>query len=232
MQFAGGKFALDLRRLKLGQIEVPRFMLAAVSPALSAMVNTSRQLRPFLLSIESLKVNEHDVVAVYGHADVPPGAIASLFEGDAIAELRTAVTAHTAHLLGSEAQRSAADQRFGASLEAAFRFARERSKDGDARVENQAAILALGTLLGHPRVEQLVGSVMDPAQHQVARTFTGATLRAREDWTHHFLISAAISVLSSQGISDGVGIFKEELDSDGGHMWMLSEHERFAAALA
>src|SRR5204863_1514805 len=68
----------------------------------------------------------------------------------------------------------------------------------------------------HSRVEQLVGSVMDPAQHQIARTFTGATLREREDWTHHFFVSASISVLSSRGISDGVGIFKEELDSDGG----------------
>jgi hypothetical protein len=29
-----------------------------------------------------------------------------------------------------------------------------------------------------------------------------------------------------------LGASYDELDSDGGHMWMLSEHARFAAALA
>jgi hypothetical protein len=139
-----------------------------------------------------------------------------LFEGDALEEVRAAVSAHTKHLLESEARRSAADRRFGASLEAAFRYARERSKDGDPRVENQAAILALGMLLGHSRVEHLVGPMMDGRDRRAAKAFDGATLRQREDWTQHFFVSAAISVLSARGLSDGVGIFKEELDSDGG----------------
>jgi len=33
-------------------------------------------------------------------------------------------------------------------------------------------------------------------------------------------------------LADLLGGRYEELDSDGGHMWMLAEHERFAAALA
>jgi surfactin synthase thioesterase subunit len=33
-------------------------------------------------------------------------------------------------------------------------------------------------------------------------------------------------------LSDLLGGTYEELQSDGGHMWMLSERERFAAALA
>jgi pimeloyl-ACP methyl ester carboxylesterase len=33
-------------------------------------------------------------------------------------------------------------------------------------------------------------------------------------------------------LADLLGGTYEELDSDGGHMWMISEHERFAAALA
>ena len=71
-------------------------------------------------------------------------------------------------------------------------------------------------LLGHSRVEQLVGPVMDLEQRRAGKPFEGATLRERQDWTQHFFVSASISVLSSHGIGDGVGIFKEELDSDGG----------------
>ena len=50
----------------------------------------------------------------------------------------------------------------------------------------------------------------------MAKAFEGATLRQRDDWTKHFLLSASISVLSTRGIGDGVGLFKEEMDSDGG----------------
>lgn len=216
VRITSGRLELDIRRLRLGSIDVPRFALAGVSPQVSAMINRNPQLRPFLDPVQSLKVNAHDVTATYGRADLPPGTIAALFEGEALEEVRAAVSAHTKHLLESEARRSAADRRFGASLEAAFRYARERSKDGDPRIENQAAILALGMLLGHSRVEQLVGTVMDGADRRAAIAFEGATLRQRDDWPKHFFVSASISVLSMRGLSDGVGIFKEELDSDGG----------------
>jgi len=37
------------------------------------------------------------------------------------------------------------------------------------------------------------------------------TLRGREDWTKHFFVSAALTVLSAQAPSDAVGVSKEEL---------------------
>jgi len=216
VRMTSGRLEIELRRLRVGSIDVPRFVLAGISPQVAAMINGSPQLRSFLEPVKSLKVNAHNVVATYGRAELPPGTVAALFEGEALEEVRAAVSAHTRHLIASEARRSAVDRRFGASLEAAFRFARERSKNGDARVENQAAILALGMLLGHSRVEQLVGVVMDVTDRRAAKQFAGATLRQREDWTQHFFVSAAIGVLSTRGIGDGVGVFKEELDSDGG----------------
>ena len=42
------------------------------------------------------------------------------------------------------------------------------------------------------------------------------TLRGREDWTKHFFVSAALTVLSAQAPSDAIGVFKEELDAGGG----------------
>jgi hypothetical protein len=58
--------------------------------------------------------------------------------------------------------------------------------------------------------------VLNVAQRVAGKPFAGSTLRQRADWTQHFLVSASISVLSARGISDGVGLFKEELDADGG----------------
>ncbi len=216
VQVTDGALDLDIRRVRLGSLEVPRFLLSSVSPQIEAMINRNAQLAVFLGPVRNLTVRAHDVSATYGHAELPPGAIAALFEGEALEDLRVAILAHTAHLLASEARDAPADRRVVASLESAFAYARERSADGSPRLENQAALLALGVILGHPRLEQLVGSVMDATEQRTARAFQGATLWQRADWTKHFFVSAAISVLSTRGLGDGIGIFKEQLDADGG----------------
>src|SRR6185295_18583751 len=102
-------------------------------------------------------------------------------------------------------------------METAFRLARERSRELDAVGENKAAILALGTLLGHWRIEQPLGKLVDePTLRTVTPAFRATTLRGRPDWTRHFTVSAAIVVLASEGISNAAGILKEEMDSQGG----------------
>ena len=216
ISLAGGRLELDVRRLRLGPIDAPRFLLVGISKQITATLNSSPDLRPWFDAVTSLTVNAHEVAVTHAHIALPAGPIASLFQGDALEEVRSAVSAHTKHLLDSAAKRSPPDRRVGASMETAFRYARERSRTGDPIIENQAAILALGIMLGDSRVDQLVGHVMDVTERRAARMFQGATLRQRDDWPKHFFVSASISVLSMGGISDEVGIFKEELDSDGG----------------
>lgn len=212
-----GQLHLDVRQLRVGSQEVPPFFLGAFSPLVAALANRSQDLRPFLGPVQVLRMNASGLSVTYGRAELPSGMIASLFEGDdSLKELQRAVSAHASHLLESPARLSAADRKFGASLESAFRYARERSKGQSAAVENQAAIFALGILLGHSRVEQLVGPVLGDADRREAASFRDATLRQRTDWTKHFFVSAAVTVLSRQGIGDGAGMLKEELDADGG----------------
>ena len=83
-------------------------------------------------------------------------------------------------------------------------------------LENRAALLALGILLGHPRLATLVGPVVEQRDWPRAAPLTRATLRGRADWTKHFFVSAALTVLSAQAPSDAIGLFKEELDAGGG----------------
>jgi hypothetical protein len=148
--------------------------------------------------------------------EVPSGVVASLFKGDDVNEFQGAVWAHARHLLTSDARLADPEARFGASLETAFRYARERSALSDPVTENEAAIVALGLLLGHPKVERLIGRVLDESDFRAAAAFQKTTVRSRPDWTQHYLISATISVLSTQGLSDSTGLLKEELDADGG----------------
>jgi hypothetical protein len=83
-------------------------------------------------------------------------------------------------------------------------------------LENRAALLALGILLGHSRLEDFVGPVVEEPDWRRATPFARTTLRGRDDWTKHFVVSAALTVLSAQARSDAIGLFKEELDAGGG----------------
>jgi hypothetical protein len=106
---------------------------------------------------------------------------------------------------------------FGLCLETVFALARDRSVQGDPVAENKAGIFALGVLLGHPRVGELLGSVSAGDEDSAARrALYRVALRGRSDWTKHFCVSAVIAILSDEAVSGAAGLLKEELDADTG----------------
>jgi hypothetical protein len=81
-------------------------------------------------------------------------------------------------------------------------------------MENQAAILALGVLLGHPHIEELLGFIVVDGDDDAAReVLRRVAIRGRSDWVTHFCVSAAITVLSDETVSDATGLLKEEFDA-------------------
>lgn len=105
------------------------------------------------------------------------------------------------------------DKRFEAFVQAAFRLARERSAAGDPVLENRAALVALGALLGDSRISGFQRSVVDDAQRTAAARVAGqVTIRGRRDWTQHFCVSAAITATSNEAASNQVGLMKERMD--------------------
>jgi len=123
---------------------------------------------------------------------------------------------HVERLLEAAPSFPQGEPRLGAAVEVAFARARDRSATSPPVLENRAALLALGILLGHRRLEDLVGQVLDTRDWRRAAPLGRTTLRGREDWTKHFFVSAALTVLSAQAPSDAIGLFKEELDAGGG----------------
>lgn len=86
-----------------------------------------------------------------------------------------------------------------------------RSLDSDPVLENEAAILALAIYAGHHRLANLVGDVQ-PSNGMVLLPDYRPLLAGRIDLTRHFLLSAAIKILSQQGVSNAIGEFKELMD--------------------
>jgi hypothetical protein len=214
----GGRLSVAEPRLRVGRVTVPPLLLDLLAPLAVAGLEGDRDLRRVLPAVESLRVGPEEAVLTYGRVDMPRGLVARLVWGeDASEAMREAVYAQVDRLLVALSRAPEGDARFGTALETAFRLARDRSLGSSAVEENRAALLALGIVLGHPRLARAVGEKLDEERADRAeRLRRCTTLRGRADWTRHFAVSGALTVVSAVAPSDAAGLLKEELDADGG----------------
>jgi len=213
-----GRLWLREPRLRLGPWSVPAILLDPIAPALAAAVQAERPLRPVLRALRQARIEPEAATATYGRVEVPRGLVASLVWGEGTSEgLRDAVAEQVQGILAAAQAAPSGEARFARAYEDAFRRAQVRSKNGSAVEENRAALLGLGIVLGSEHVATFAGDVADAGQRNLAaRLRAGATAHGRADWTRHFSLSGALTVLSAVAPSDAAGLLKEELDADGG----------------
>lgn len=134
------------------------------------------------------------------------GAGSAELSRDTEVQLRRLVAAIPAHPPG--------EARFGALLQVAFAPLPTDAAQQMAVVHNRAAILALGIAIGHEGLARFAGLNSHSELVQQAITLRqGTTLRGREDWSRHYLLSAALAVIGNALISDAGGLVKEQLDA-------------------
>ncbi len=214
----GGRVRLDVTELQIGRAWIPRALLWLLSPGLSDRVTHDPRLKPVFDQIKDVEIAPSYVSATYGRIDMPSGFRSDIF-GDVgpSEQVVAALRAQFEQIARIARDLPPPDQRFAAFIEGAFRLAHERSQSGDPVVENRAAIIALGISLGHDIIGEFVTALpYDAVPPGSLRLTRKVPLRGRVDWSRHFLVSAALAVLSTEGISYDIGILKEELDSAGG----------------
>jgi hypothetical protein len=217
VQIDRGRVSVGDPTLRLGRLVLPDRPLRWLAPVIGLLVQAERRARPVLAGVERLEIDSGRATLVYRRIELPSGLLASFIWGTGSNEaMRRAVRAHVERLLEAAPRLPRGEPRLGAAVEVAFARAQERSATSSPVLENRAALLALGILLGHRRLEDVVGSVLDGRGWRRAAPLARTTLRGREDWTKHFFVSAALTVLSAQAPSDAIGVFKEELDAGGG----------------
>jgi hypothetical protein len=213
-----GRLWLREPRLRLGRWSVPAIVLDPLAPALQAIVQGERPLRPLLRATRRARVEPGSASATYGRVELPRGLVAELVWGEGGSDgLRDAVAEQVRGILAAAAAAPSGDGRLARAYEDAFRRAKARSAPGTAVEENRAALLGLGIVLGTTQLTTFAGDVVDASQKTLARELrAGTTAHGRADWTRHFALSGAITVLSAVAPSDAAGLLKEELDADGG----------------
>ena len=94
-----------------------------------------------------------------------------------------------------------------------FELARQRSAQGhDAAKENRAAIVALAAFA----TGRSLGAVVPAAKLWPQPRRLHVTLQGRDDFTQHFLVSAALVTESTTPLAHAIGLYKEVADSRGG----------------
>jgi len=206
----------NVNRCRLGSLEIPRILLKLLCPIITSFLSHDQRSEPFLDAVKSMTIEPESIEVTYGPLHLPSGFREDLFgPASASEDVLASTRAQVEHLLAAVSQSPHMRPSFGECFETVFSLARDRSVGRDPVIENRAGIFALGMLLGHPRVEEFLGPVLADLDNGAARrALRRVVLRGRSDWTKHFCVSAAITLLSNEVMSDAAGVLKEELDAD------------------
>ena len=212
-----GEPSLSYRHLRIGAIGFPEPSLRLLSTLTETLLRRDETLSHVLAGIDELRIGDGGIALSYRRMDPRGDFLSNVLarlgpDEDVLAAARVQID-RLARLAPTWSPSDGA--RFEKSLRAAFTLARERSRASNPIVENEGAILALATVLGHPRIRLFAGLESEtPAIRVARRSLPDVTLRGRRDWTQHFFVSAGLMQLSSVAVSDAVGVLKEELDAE------------------
>jgi len=213
-----GELSLQADRLSVGRLPIPSVILRLFAPQVASTIRHDRDLRDIVGSIASARITGDAVETVFKPGEcnntfLPAVALAISGKPNLSGPTREYVR----HLVEGSEDLPEGEIRFAELLRRAFALARQRSLEGDPILENRSALVALAILLGHERVESVVGPVLDDRLRELAaHRLQGITLRGREDWTKHFYVSAAMALIACEQTSDRIGILKEVLDAEDG----------------
>ncbi len=132
-------------------------------------------------------------------------------------ELNFATRATGQHVLENTKGIPNGDEGFAELIREAFKFAADNSHRKDAILPNQAAILALGVIVGEETVAKVANRPIDLGRLDEFKALRNRIkLRGRNDLARQFWVSAALTILSDESRSMTVGIGKELMDATPG----------------
>lgn len=210
--------------LALGQVVLPPRVCEWLVQSGFQWLARHRDYGPFVRSIDWLTLDGRGLMARYQAPVLATEALARLQRLTGADErVASAVAAQFEALRAIAPGLARAPDRLGAALRAAFALAADRSASGTAVAENQAALIAVATVLGHEQIAALAGVALPPAWETLRDRLTPVELRGRPDWARHFLVGAALAPLSHSAMSDAVGRLKEDLDAVEGSGFSFSD---------
>ena len=197
----------EFDRLRIGPVPVPAWLADRALRRLATRLDggSPATLADDVLQRVSLAPGQLSVVYVW-REDTTARLLALLVPAEDQARLR-AYTARLAELVAITPPTEPVS--LALLLRPMFELARQRSAEGDAALENRAAILTLALYVNGRGAQSLV-----PAAHRWPRpVLRVVTLQGRFDFPQHYLVSAALAVEGSGPLADAIGLYKEVDDA-------------------
>lgn len=210
---------INLSHVKFGPIDVAGSLALDTLVFLANWYTNSNIASQFVQQVESVSMTERRIQLSVLPLDQFLKELNNIEQGvggstDEKMRLRTAYYLKQLSLL--DVGKRSTPQSLANYIGPVFSWAKKRSTYDSAPKENEAAILALAIYAGHHRFANLVGDVQ-PIKGRAVRPRYKPVLKFRTDLSQHFIFSAAIKILSEQGLSIAIGEFKELMDrSDDG----------------
>lgn len=217
-EIAEQRVELDMQSVRIGSLAIPGMVTRYLSRHLAAWINDDPLNRDLLLGVAAVIIHQ-DGADLYVTVDgIRHRRLAKALRTiGAYPDVTDAVAEHLADVASIARRANRRDPLFDLVVRQAFQTAARRSETGDPVRENRAAILTLGLALGTVSLEGIVGDVWQgTARGYVALIPRRSKLRERADWSRHFWVSAAITLLATNHVSDMLGLLKEELDAGEG----------------
>jgi hypothetical protein len=210
---------IRVSHVKFGPVNVPGSLALDTLVYIAKWYTNSDIASQFVRQVESVSMTERQMQLsvlpldqfLRELNDVKQG-----FGGSSDEEMRLRTAYYLKQLSLLDVGKSSRPQSLAKYIGPMFTWAKNRSTFETAPKENEAAIMALAIYAGHHRFANLVGEVQ-PIRDKVVLPKAMPMLKSRGDLNQHFIFSAAIKILSEQGLSIAIGEFKELMDrGDGG----------------
>mgnify|MGYP003700238977 CR=1 FL=1 len=197
-----------VRHLRLGPVSFPRGMVDALISFGAEHLYRASGVHDAAEFIRGIELAPRYVTVSYEWKAGIVDAVRDRFVSQADRDrLRTYYTA-----LAGEVERQGNRLTLVSLLEAMFRLAAERSRDGDPVAENGAAIVTVAAYVNGKSLSALAPEAQSWPSPQRRRLKLGG----RRDFAQHFTTSAALAVTGGSAVANAVGLFKEIDDADGG----------------
>lgn len=204
-----------VEELHIGDLSIPDIVSRPLSKGMHRLLLNIKQYRDSISAIKQLTFQPNQMVLVYQWRP-------ELVKEIAVAHRKIFVSPEDSERLTLYQERIAEISRQLPIITSAtdmlaplFATAHQRSADAErAAAENGALLSALGIYMAGADLQKLLGL---PSKHPSERAIRRyLTLDGRYDLAQHFILSAFLANSAGGGIADGLGLFKEFKDSQGG----------------
>ena len=205
---------VNVQKISVGRLTVPGGLATKLGEWGVNFATSSNSGSELLASVKRVGISKHKV-------DVELNPLASLLN-----ELRridtgettprnTFVEVQTAEFLriieSYERENGTRRRSLNDYINVVFASAAQKNDRVNAASINEAAILSLAIFAGHYRIGTFVGDVQLDID-KPSKPNHMPTLNGRVDLSQHFIISAALNLISKRGLSLAIGEFKELMD--------------------